>query len=102
MECDLIKLTLSPTLEEFDWCKKLRLRELVIKTDWEIRLRKLDLEAQMLRSKLVPLPRARPPSSSSEFGKPDFDIDKYYKLVSPFRETDVDSYFVALNRSRLN
>ncbi len=76
----------------------LRLRELEIKADRDIRLRKLDLESQVLRSKPVPPPRTRPPSSSSEVGQPDFDVGKYIKLVPPFRETEVDSYFVAFER----
>ncbi len=76
----------------------LRLRELEIKADRDIRLRKLDLESQMLLSKPVPPPRTRPPSDSSGVGQPDFDVGKYIKLVPPFRETEVDSYFVAFER----
>ncbi len=76
----------------------LRLRELEIKADRDIRLWKLDLESQMLHSKPVPPPRTRPPSNSSGVGQPDFDVGKYIKLVPPFRETEVDSYFVAFER----
>lgn len=74
----------------------LGLRELEIKADRDIRLRKL--ESQVLHSKPVPPPRTRPPSSSSEVGQPDFDVGKYIKLPPPFRETEVDSYFVAFER----
>ncbi len=52
----------------------------------------------MLLSKPVPPPRTRPPSNSSGVGQPDFDVGKYIKLVPPFRETEVDSYFVAFER----
>lgn len=79
----------------------LRIKELEITADRDIKLRKLELEAQKIQStKPTPLPRSsRPPSSSSEAGQqPDFDVGKYIKLVPPFRETEVDSYFVAFER----
>ncbi|KAL1275958.1 hypothetical protein QQF64_035581 [Cirrhinus molitorella] len=76
----------------------LRLKELELQADRDIKLRKLDIEAQMLRNKPVPSPRTRPSSSSSEVGQTDFDVGKYVKLVPPFRESEVDSYFVAFER----
>ena len=67
-------------------------------------MRKLDLEAL---KKPVPVPRSRPPSIASPVSpvSPDhastvsaFDISKYVKLVPPFREAEVDAYFVAFER----
>lgn len=81
--------------------------------DRDIQLRKMDLEAKHLAKKPVPLPRTRPtsvlspvtPASSTvteDFSRTpsneSFDISKYIRLVPPFRETDVDSYFVAFER----
>ncbi len=81
--------------------------------DRDIQLRKMDLEAKHLAKKPVLLPRTRPtsvlspvtPASSTvteDFSRTpsneSFDISKYIRLVPPFRETDVDSYFVAFER----
>ncbi|KAL0172150.1 hypothetical protein M9458_032461, partial [Cirrhinus mrigala] len=93
----LKELDLELKKQEYE-TQLLRLKELELKTDRDVKLRKLDIEAQMLRSKPIPPPRTRPPSSSSEVGQPDFDVGKYVKLVPPFRETEVDSYFVAFER----
>lgn len=56
------------------------------------------MEAQRQRDRPGPSPRARTDSSSSDVGQPDFDVGKYIKLVPPFRESEVDSYFVAFER----
>lgn len=77
----------------------LRLKEFELKTDRDVQLRRLELEAQRQRHRPVPSPRSRHASgSSSEGGQPDFDVGKYIKLVPPFRESEVDSYFVAFER----
>ncbi len=74
----------------------LRLRAHEIQADRDIQLRMLDLEAQALKNKPVPLPRSRPPSSSvPDVSQSEFDVSKYVRLVPPFREAEVDSYFVA-------
>ncbi len=69
------------------------MRALEIQADRDIQLRKLDLEAQALQNKPVPLLRSRLPSSVPDVSE--FDASKYVKLVPPFREAEVDSYFVA-------
>lgn len=77
----------------------LKLKAVEIEADRDIKLRKLDLEAQALHSRPVPLPRSRPPSSSvSASVETDFDVSRYVRLVPPFREGEVDAYFVAFER----
>ncbi len=36
--------------------------------------------------------------SDNATSEPDFDVGRYLKLVPPFREAEVDSYFVAFER----
>ncbi len=77
----------------------LHLRALEIQADRDIQLRKLDLEAQALQNKPVPLPRSRHLSSSiPDVSQSEFDVGRCVKLVPPFREAEVDSYFVAFER----
>lgn len=77
----------------------LKLKAVEIEADRDIKLRKLDLEAQALHSRPVPLPRSPPPSSSvSASVETDFDVSRYVRLVPPFREGEVDAYFVAFER----
>lgn len=92
----LRELDLELKKQEYE-TQLLRLKELEITADRDVKLRKLDLEAQMCK-RPVPSPRSRLASGSSEMDQPDFDISRYVKLVPPFRETEVDSYFVAFER----
>ncbi len=71
------------------------------------------MELESLRQKHVPAPRSRVPSSPVHMqvvsppesgetinveSRSTFDVTKHVKLVPPFREADVDSYFVAFER----
>ncbi|KAI2644687.1 Transposon Tf2-9 polyprotein [Labeo rohita] len=92
----------------------IRLKVVEKQAERDIQLRKLDLEARRLAQKPVPSPRTRPISVSSPLtsagsssvthdfshapSSNSFDVSKYIKLVPPFRETEVDSYFVAFER----
>lgn len=54
-------------------------------------------------AKTVPAPHARLPSSTtSSSGTQEshstFDVTKHIKLVPPYKETEVDSYFIAFER----
>lgn len=80
----------------------IRLRVIEVEKNRDIQLRKLDLEAHALMRK--PVPRSRPssitaspvtPVNSAPPSVSAFDISKYVKLVPPFREAEVDAYFVA-------
>lgn len=82
----------------------IRLRVIEVEKNRDIQLRKLDLEAHALMRKPVPVPRSRPSSITASPVTPvnsalpsvsAFDISKYVKLVPPFREAEVDAYFVA-------
>ncbi len=88
----------------------IRLRVVETQADRDIQLRKLDLESKRLVQKPVPSPCTRPPSVSSPLASAGitdtqdfshspssdtFDVSRYIRLVPPFRETEVDSYFVA-------
>lgn len=89
----LKELDLALKRQEHD-SQLLRLKALEIQADRDIQLCKLDLEAQALQIKPVPLPRSRPPSSSvPDVSQSEFDVGKY---LPPFPETEaeVDSYFV--------
>lgn len=76
-----------------------------------------EMEALKLRSRPIPSPCARPSvsspvmpmldsaqtlnrssSDSSSESQSDFDVSKYIRLVPPFRETEMDSYFIAFER----
>ncbi len=93
--------------KEYD-SEVIRLRQIEAEKDCEIQLRKLDLEAQALLRKPVPLPRSRPPSGvmspGASYGSvrppmdAPFDVSRYITLVPPFREAEVDAYFVAFER----
>ncbi len=83
----------------------IRLRVIEAEKYCDIQLRKLDLEAHALMKKPVPVPCSQPPSitASPDNSVPPpsvsaFDISKYVKLVPPFREAEVDAYFVAFER----
>lgn len=81
---------------------RLEVRRLEIEADTRIKLRKLELEATKVAASPVAqtadiqgsdtpsLPR-NPPSVA-------FDVSKCITLVTPFRETEVDSYFNAFER----
>ncbi|KAI2665219.1 Retrovirus-related Pol polyprotein from transposon 17.6 [Labeo rohita] len=71
------------------------------------------LRSEELSKKPIPPPRSRPLSTSVsspastpttpvtsrvEKDAQEFDVSKYIKLVSPFRESEVDAYFVAFER----
>jgi len=84
-----------------------KLRVVERQADRDIQLHKLDLEAQHLTVKPVPIPHTRLTSVTLTAGSTDtedfshapssdsFNASKYIRLVPPFRETEVDSYFVA-------
>lgn len=55
------------------------------------------LEVQTLHSRPITVPRSRSPSST-DFATPKSDVGKYVKLVPPFREAELDSYFIAFER----
>lgn len=84
------------------------LRTVEVQAHRDIKMRSLDLEAESLRRKPVPAPRARLPSSPSsvQAATPSetqvshftFDVTKHIKLVPPFKETEVDSYFITFER----
>lgn len=84
------------------------LRTLEVQANRDIKLRSLDIEAETLRQKPVPAPRARLPSSPASVrttfssgpqeSHSTFDVTKHIKLVPPFKETEVDSYFIAFER----
>ncbi len=93
--------------------QKIRLRAIEAQADRDIKMRELDLRAQELNRRPVPMPRSRLPSALSSVtspaavshqdsdnatSEPDFDVGRYLKLVPPFREAEVDSYFVAFER----
>lgn len=90
-----------------------KLRMIEAETDRDIQLRQMGrIEKQELKSKPVPLPRSQTPSASSpsdsHFAAPqnsheaeaneNFDVSRYLKLVPPFRESEVDAYFVTFER----
>ncbi len=93
--------------------QKIRLRAIEAQADRDIKMGELDLHAQELNRRPVPMPRSRLPSALSSVtspaavsyqdtdnvtSEPDFDVGRYLKLVSPFREAEVDLYFVAFER----
>ncbi len=91
----LKELDLALKRQEHD-TQLLHLRALEIQVHRDIQLRKLDLEAQALQNKPVPLPRSRP--LVPDVSQSAFDVGRCVKLVPPFREAEVDSYFVAFER----
>lgn len=104
LEIRLRELELEIKKQECE-SQMIRLRVIDAEKERDIQLRKLDLEAL---KKPVPLPRSRPPSIATSPVLPvssvlpsavsAFDISKYVKLVPPFREAEVDAYFVAFER----
>lgn len=93
-----------------------KLRVIEAETDRDIRLRQLDRKVPELKRKPVPLPRLRsmsasspsythsatPPQDSHEAeANANFDVSRYLKLVPPFRESEVDAYFVTFERIAL-
>ncbi|KAL0152923.1 hypothetical protein M9458_051752 [Cirrhinus mrigala] len=89
-----------------------QLRAIEAQVQRDIKLKTLALDAEDLRRKPVPAPRSRPSSpltavpvqsSTVNFGtltdsRVNFDVAKYIKLVPPFREAEVDAYFIAFER----
>ncbi len=87
-----------------------KLRVIEAETDRDIRLRKFERKEE--KNKPVPLPRSRGLSASSPFNAAsaipqnsheadasvNFDVSRYLKLVPPFRESEVDAYFVTFER----
>ncbi len=81
-----------------------------VETDREVKLCTLALQLEEMSRKPIPLPCSRPSSVSSPASSPaapvisnardaqGFDVGKYIMLVPPFRESEVDAYFVALER----
>lgn len=91
----------------------IRLRTVEAEAERDIKLRELALEAQRVAAQPVPLPRTKTQSISSPVStvaSPSgvqhshvsadvhFDPSRYIKLVPPFREAEVDSYFTAFER----
>lgn len=84
------------------------LRTTEVEADRDIKLHSLDLEAETLRRKPVPEPHSRLPSSPASVPTANlsetqglhsiFDVTKHIKLVPPFKETEVDSYFIVFER----
>ncbi len=116
VEIKLKELDLELKKQEHE-IKVVQLRTVEVEAQRDIRLKTLEIEAETLRRKSVqpvPLPRTRAPPSPA-FGiaqlqssavnhdpvgdtQPNFDVAKYIKLVPPFREAEVDSYFIAFER----
>ncbi len=82
----------------------IKLRTVEAEADRDITSQKLALEAQRVAAQPVPLPRtkivASPLAGGHGHASSDvsFDPSRYIKLVPPFREAEVDSYFVAFER----
>lgn len=83
----------------------IKLRVVQAETDRVVTLRQLDLQRDQMVSKPIPVPRAEllsdattSVSQSSSAERSDFDASRYVKLVPPFREAEVDSYFIAFER----
>lgn len=85
-------------------CLKLRVVE--AETDREVKLRTLAFRSAEMSRKPIPPPRSTPspastpatPAISNLRDAQEFDVTKYIKLVPPFRESEVDAYFVAFER----
>lgn len=107
--------TLAVKLKELELAIKRQEHESKIvdlrKTEVDLKLRTLELEAESLRRQPVPAPNLPSPvfpstpvdGSTTNFGAPvgnqvNFDAARYIKLVPQFRETEVDTYFVAFER----
>lgn len=86
-----------------------KLRVIEAETDCDIRLRPMEHKVPELKSKPVPLPHSRssisasspsythsatPQDSHEAEASANFDVSRYLKLVPPFRESEVDAYFV--------
>lgn len=88
----------------------IRFRILEKQAERDIEIRKLDLESERLAKRPIPVPRILSSSISSpvnstgteDFSRStasdSFDVSRYIRLVPPFREAEVDSYFVAFER----
>ncbi len=71
-------------------------------TERAVKLRQLDLQTSGGMSKPIPVPRNKipsdatmPVSQSIPAERSDFDASRFIKLVPPFREAEVDAYFIA-------
>uniref|UniRef100_A0A8C6LK80 Gypsy retrotransposon integrase-like protein 1 n=1 Tax=Nothobranchius furzeri TaxID=105023 RepID=A0A8C6LK80_NOTFU len=73
---------------------ELEVRRMEIEADTAVRIRKLELEAQLSNPGLHITPTKAPQPATT----PAFDISKCISLMPTFRETEVDSYFVAFER----
>lgn len=88
----------------------IKLRAIEKQVERDVEIRKLDLESERLAFRLNPPGQPRSVSSPVNIGStvtqdfsPEmpydaFDVTKYIRLVPPFREGEVDSYFVAFER----
>lgn len=88
----------------------IRFRILEKQAERDIEICKLDLESERLAKRPIPVPRILSSSISSpvnstgteDFSRStasdSFDVSRYIRLVPPFREAEVDSYFVAFER----
>ncbi len=88
----LKQLELELKKQEYE-TQRLHLRALEIKADRDIKL--CELETLSLHDHPIPKPRS---PLNSLTPRADVDVGKYVKLVPPFRETEVDSYFIAYER----
>ncbi len=88
----LKQLELELKKQEYE-TQRLHVRALEIKADRDIKLR--ELETRSLHDHPIPNPRS---PLNSLTPRADVDVGKYVKLVPPFRETEVDSYFIAFER----
>lgn len=113
----LKELDLQLKKQDYD-AQLLHLRTIEVEADNKFKLRSLELQARSSPKVPVPVPRSRPsfphlpgnvpvspvqnqsPPVASSVGASaiSFDVSKYVTLVPPFRETEVDSYFVAFER----
>ncbi len=119
----LKELDLQLKKQDYD-AQLLHFRTLELEADNRFKLRSLELQAESPSNVKTPVPRSRLPaphssgngpvssvpgqspppglpqittSSSGEFVT-SVDVSKYITLVPPFRETEVDSYFIAFER----
>lgn len=83
----------------------IKLRVVQAETERAVKLRQLDLQASGRMSRPIPVPRTKIPSDATmpvnqpiPAERSDFDVSRYVKLVPPFREAEVDAYFIAFER----
>lgn len=108
----LRELDLEIKKQEYE-AQIIKLRTIEAEADRDITLQKLALEAQRVAVQPAPLPHTKMQSISSPISTVasplaeghshassdvSFDPSSYIKLVPPFRDAEVDSYFVAFER----